>query len=181
MDKSSPPTNLHPRDSSGRFARTTTSPSSVPQTEKYLFTSDGKRFHASNDGAKSAADHERFLAVCKKGGIRSPPPSQKNLFGEPSGSEAEEDDKDECARLKEALSDMTAELERSRAMLDVKFAEVQQREENLESLIQDSVNKALLEYMKNNQADEPKPVPIPVASLRHFLASTIPLTILALQ
>ena len=185
MDKFSPTIKLRSRevDTQNHSPRGSVA-SSVPSTEKYLFTSDGKRFHASNDGAKSAADHERFLAVCKKGGISSPPPSQKNLFGEPSGSEAEENDKDECARLKEALSDMTAELERSRAMLGVKFAEVQEREDNLESIIQDYVNKALLAYMKSHQVYEPKPVPILVAAsapVPGYIYMMIPLTILALQ
>ena len=98
-------------------------------------------------------------------GVVVPPPHQRKLFAEPSGSGAEDDNQDECQRLKEDLSEMTAELERSRHLLDVKFAEIQEREENLESIIQDSVNQALLVYMKNNQPDVPKPAPSPMPEL----------------
>jgi hypothetical protein len=43
------------------------------------------------EGAARHASHERFLIVCKRSGISSPPPSQKNLFGDSDGSEEEED------------------------------------------------------------------------------------------
>ena len=52
---------------------------------------------------------------------------------------------------------MTDKLERSRALMDLKFAELEAREAKLQSTIQDSVHKALEDYITNN----PTPVSAP--------------------
>ena len=76
--------------------------------------------------------------MCKRSGISSPPPSQKNLFGDADGSE-EDLKAEEIKKLQQSLSRLTDELEGSRSLMDLKFAELQAREENLQSIIQGSV------------------------------------------
>ena len=162
MANSSPIINLRSREVDPRIK---TSSSSVPPTSKYIFSEDGKRFPDTAEGAERHASHQHFLAVCKRSGISSPPPSQKNLFGDPSGSEAEHDlGADEVKRLQHDLSLMTNELESSRVLMDLKFAELQSREEALQRTIQDSVQKALEDYIANNPNPPNAPAPTPVPS-----------------
>ena len=99
--------------------------------------------------------------MCKRSGISSPPPSQKNLFGDADGSE-EDLKAEEIKKLQQSLSRLTDELEGSRSLMDLKFAELQAREENLQSIIQGSVQKALENYIASNPLPA-VPVPAPTA------------------
>jgi hypothetical protein len=97
------------------------------------------------------ASHQHFLAVCKRSGISSPPPLQKKLFPSEPPSEGEPRDKEmEMIQMGEKLKAMTEQLERSRALMDLKLADLQAREDNLQSTIQSSVNQALKDFIKNN-------------------------------
>jgi len=138
----------------------------VPPTTKYIFTADGKRFPDNAEGAERCASHSHFLDICKRSGISSPPPSQKNLFGEPE----EDPQSKEMEKLHRDLALMTNQLDRSRALMDLQAAEIQSREETLQRSIQDSVQKALEEYIANNPpinapAAAPVPTLTPVASV----------------
>ena len=113
--------------------------SSVPSTSKYLFTSDGKRFHNNDEGSLSAEKHERLLAVCKKRGITTPPPSQKNLFGSRAEHRDEPPEVPSPSELQQSLLDMTEELERSRALMDQRYQELQAREDILQITIQEGI------------------------------------------
>jgi len=50
----------------------------------------------------------------------------------------------------EKIKEMTEQLERSRALMELKMADLQAREDQLQSTIQASVNQALEEYIRNN-------------------------------
>ena len=59
------------------------------------------------------------------------------------------------------MTDMTEELERSRAFMDRQLADMDLREEKLQETIKNSVKQALEEYIKNNPPADPKSDPIP--------------------
>ena len=54
------------------------------------------------------------------------------------------------AQMGEEIKAMTEQLERSRALMDLKLADLQAREDQLQSTIQASVSKALEDYIRNN-------------------------------
>ena len=63
------------------------------------------------------------------------------------------------------LLQMTQELERTRALMDLKLADLQAREDRLQATIQTSVNQALEEYVSNNlpiPSPSPQPAPAPI-------------------
>ena len=63
------------------------------------------------------------------------------------------------------LQQMAEELERSRALMDLKLADLQAREDRLQATIQTSVNQALEEYVSNNPpipSPSPQPAPAPI-------------------
>ena len=112
------------------------------------------------------ASHSHFLAVCKRSGISSPPPSQKNLFPpDPDPDEVRDGHEEEMTKMGNQLLQMTQELERTRALMDLKLADLQAREDRLQATIQTSVNQALEEYVSNNPpipSPSPQPAPAPI-------------------
>ena len=79
----------------------------------------------------------------------------------------------ETEKLHRDLALMTNELDRSRALMDLKFPELQSREETLQRTIQDSVQKALEEYIANNPSNN-----APAQLLLRFLRSLLSLRFL---
>ena len=138
MANASPPINLRSREVDPRNKTS----SSVPPTSRYIFTTDGKRFPDTEEGAVRYASHSRFLAVCKRSGISSPPPSQKNLFPPVLDPDEVRDGHEvEMAKMGDQLQQMAEELERSRALMDLKLADLQAREDRLQATIQISVSE----------------------------------------
>jgi hypothetical protein len=157
MADASPLINLRSREVDPRNKTS----SSVPPTSRYIYSSDGKRFHDNAEGAVRFASHSHFLAVCKRSGISSPPPLQKNLFPPDLGLDEVRDGHEvEMLKMAKQMQHMTEELERSRALMDLKMADLQTREDRLQATIQDSVNQALEAYALNNP---PTPSPSPTA------------------
>ena len=82
---------------------------------------------------------------------------ERDLFRIPSSFSEEPPDLDpdevrdghevEMAKMGDQLQQMAEELERSRALMDLKLADLQAREDRLQATIQISVNQALEEYV----------------------------------
>ena len=118
----------------------------MPATAEYIITSDRKKFLNSPFGRENANRHERSLEkLSSPSSVDSAHPVEPaNLFGSagsrPAGSSAESDD----LRARETeLIRMAADLTNKEAFLDRKLAEIQSREDNLESLVHKSVEEAL--------------------------------------
>ena len=93
------------------------------------------------------ATHTSWL-FAKRSGISSPPPSQKNLFPpDLDPDEVRDGHEEEMTKMGDQLLQMTQELERTRALMDLKLADLQAREDRLQATIQTSVNQALEEYV----------------------------------
>jgi hypothetical protein len=169
MANASPLINLRSREVDPRNKTS----SSVPPTSRYIYSSDGKRFPDNAEGAVRFASHSHFLAVCKRSGISSPPPLQKNLFP-PDLDPDEVRDGHEMEMIKMAKQmqhkSRLEELERSRALMDLKMADLQAREDRLQATIQNSVNQALEGYAMNNPPT-PSPSPTPVSDPVPVVAS----------
>ena len=101
---------------------------------------------------KIPADPGRKPKAVSTHGVVVPPPSQKNLFG--SGAEEPHEPPPAVpspAQLQFSLiQTMTEDLERSRALMDQRFEDLQAREDILQITISEGIQFALDQYIKNN-------------------------------
>ena len=101
---------------------------------------------------KAPAVPGRMPKAAPPHGVGVPPPCQKNLFG----SEDEEPFEPPPAAPSPAqiqfslIQTMTEDLERSRALMDQRFEDLQAREDILQITISEGIQLALDQYIKNN-------------------------------
>jgi len=103
---------------------------------------------------KASADPGRIPKAASSHGVvvPDPPPSQKNLFGSEAGEPHEPPPAaPSAAQLQFSLIQTMAEdLERSRALMDQRFEDLQAREDILQITISEGIQFALDQYVKNN-------------------------------
>ena len=149
------------------MANLSPSSSSHPRETDPLFQpgSPGADWLASMTPSKTikiSADPSRKPKAASSLGAVAPPPSQKNLFGSGAEDSLEPPAVPSPSQLQTSLLQMTEELERSRALLNKKFEELQAREDLLQTTINESVREALQDYIQKNPPNQPIPGQAPL-------------------
>ena len=162
MNNLSPSPSIHPRG---------TDPRTIPDPSMFQPGSPGADWLASMTPSKTikiSTDPDRKpRAVSSTGGV-VPPPSMKNLFGSGAEEPSVPSVVPSPSELQLSLLKMTEELERSRALMNERFEELQAREDLLQTTINESVQEALKDYILKNPplqpSSEQEPLPIPKVS-----------------